>query len=94
MTIREGAYLTDHTYSYEEVVRMMGEIAACLKGHIRVCVDVLISLSPVLNLMLFAVCQISIQCYDYFENVQDDRVKIWESISYPILHGRVGRQKD
>lgn len=35
MTIREGAYLTDHTYSYEEVVRMMGEIAACLKGHIR-----------------------------------------------------------
>jgi len=37
MTIREGAYLTDHTYSYEEVVRMMGEIAACLKGHIRVC---------------------------------------------------------
>ena len=37
ITIREAAWLTDNTYKYEDVVRMMGEITATLKGSIRVC---------------------------------------------------------
>lgn len=36
ITIREAAWLTDNTYKYEDVVRMMGEITATLKGKIRV----------------------------------------------------------
>ncbi|XP_077979504.1 cyclin-F-like [Glandiceps talaboti] len=36
ITIREAAWLTDGTYSYEEVVRMIGEIVAVLHGQIRV----------------------------------------------------------
>ncbi|XP_077870463.1 cyclin-F-like [Saccoglossus kowalevskii] len=36
VTIREAAWLTDGTYSYEEVVRMMGEIVAVLHGQIRI----------------------------------------------------------
>ena len=35
ITIREAAWLTDSTYKYEDIVRMMGEIAATLKGNIR-----------------------------------------------------------
>ena len=44
MTVREGAYLTDHTYAYEEVVRMMGEITACLRGKMRVGVSVVLKI--------------------------------------------------
>lgn len=36
ITIREAAWLTDNTYKYEDVVKMMGEIVATLKGNIRV----------------------------------------------------------
>ena len=36
ITIREAAWLTDNTYKYEDVVRMMGEIIATLRGNIRV----------------------------------------------------------
>lgn len=36
ITIREAAWLTDNTYKYEDVVRMMGEITATLKGNIRI----------------------------------------------------------
>ncbi|KAL3876589.1 hypothetical protein ACJMK2_034420 [Sinanodonta woodiana] len=36
ITIREAAWLTDNTYKYEDVVRMMGEITATLRGNIRV----------------------------------------------------------
>lgn len=36
VTIREAAWLTDGTYKYEEVVRMMGEVMSCIKGQVRV----------------------------------------------------------
>ena len=41
ITIREAAWLTDNTYKYEDVVRMMGEVTATLQGQIRVCVKVI-----------------------------------------------------
>lgn len=36
LTIREAVWLTDNTYKYEDVVRMMGEIVSVLGGKIRV----------------------------------------------------------
>lgn len=36
ITIREAAWLTDNTYKYEDVVRMMGEVTAALHGNFRV----------------------------------------------------------
>ena len=36
ITIREAAWLTDNTYKYEDVVRMLGEISAVLLGNFRV----------------------------------------------------------
>lgn len=36
VTIREAAWLTDGTYKYEEVVRMMGEVMSSIKGQVRV----------------------------------------------------------
>ncbi|XP_046855809.1 cyclin-F-like isoform X2 [Xenia sp. Carnegie-2017] len=36
VTIRESSWLTDNTYSYEQVVRMIGEIMSCLKGETQV----------------------------------------------------------
>lgn len=36
MTIREAVWLTDNTYKYEDLVRMMGEIISALEGKIRV----------------------------------------------------------
>ncbi|RDD45684.1 Cyclin-F [Trichoplax sp. H2] len=35
MTIREAAWLTDNTYKYDEVVRMIGEVFAAVNGEIR-----------------------------------------------------------
>ncbi|XP_071509099.1 cyclin-F-like [Diadema antillarum] len=35
ITIREAAWLTDGTYKYEEVVRMLGDVVATLKGNLR-----------------------------------------------------------
>lgn len=36
LTIREAVWLTDNTYKYEDLVRMMGEIISALEGKIRV----------------------------------------------------------
>lgn len=38
LTIREAVWLTDNTYKYEDLVRMMGEVVASLEGRIRVSV--------------------------------------------------------
>ncbi|KAJ3601485.1 hypothetical protein NHX12_032453 [Muraenolepis orangiensis] len=35
LTIREAVWLTDNTYKYEDLVRMMGEVIAALEGKIR-----------------------------------------------------------
>lgn len=42
ITIREAAWLTDNTYKYEQVVRMMGEVLAVFRGDLRVCLCVLV----------------------------------------------------
>ena len=49
ITIREAAWLTDNTYKYEDVVRMMGEITATLKGSIRVSDKLLSCMESVLQ---------------------------------------------
>ena len=36
LTIRESSWLTENTYSYEEVVRMMAELLGAFRGDIRV----------------------------------------------------------
>lgn len=36
LTIREAVWLTDNTYRYEDLVRMMGEVVSVLEGKIRV----------------------------------------------------------
>lgn len=36
LTIREAVWLTDNTYKYEDLVRMMGEVVAVLDGKLRV----------------------------------------------------------
>lgn len=36
LTIREAVWLTDNTYKYEDLVRMMGEIVSVLGGRLRV----------------------------------------------------------
>nr|XP_058893448.1 cyclin-F isoform X2 [Kogia breviceps] len=51
LTIREAVWLTDNTYKYEDLVRMMGEIISALEGKIRVPTvvdykDVLLTLVP------------------------------------------------
>lgn len=38
LTVREAVWLTDNTYKYEELVRMMEEILSALKGDIKVSV--------------------------------------------------------
>ncbi|XP_061829407.1 cyclin-F [Nerophis lumbriciformis] len=35
LTIREAVWLTDNTYKYEDLVRMMGEVVSVLEGKIR-----------------------------------------------------------
>ncbi|XP_075936602.1 cyclin-F [Anarhichas minor] len=35
LTIREAVWLTDNTYKYEDLVRMMGEVVSVLEGRIR-----------------------------------------------------------
>ncbi|XP_036136259.1 cyclin-F isoform X3 [Molossus molossus] len=52
LTIREAVWLTDNTYKYEDLVRMMGEIISALEGKIRVPTvvdykDILLTLIPV-----------------------------------------------
>nr|XP_033770580.1 cyclin-F isoform X1 [Geotrypetes seraphini] len=51
LTIREAVWLTDNTYKYEDLVRMMGEIISALEGKIRIPTlvdykDVLLNLMP------------------------------------------------
>ncbi|XP_036265428.1 cyclin-F [Pipistrellus kuhlii] len=51
LTIREAVWLTDNTYKYEDLVRMMGEIISALEGKIRVPTvvdykDILLTLIP------------------------------------------------
>uniref|UniRef100_A0A8D1MLJ4 Cyclin-F n=1 Tax=Sus scrofa TaxID=9823 RepID=A0A8D1MLJ4_PIG len=51
LTIREAVWLTDNTYKYEDLVRMMGEVVSALEGRIRVPTvvdykDVLLTLVP------------------------------------------------
>nr|XP_014335431.1 PREDICTED: cyclin-F [Bos mutus] len=51
LTIREAVWLTDNTYKYEDLVRMMGEVVSALDGKIRVPTvvdykDVLLTLVP------------------------------------------------
>lgn len=36
LTIKEAAWLTDNSYTYHDVVRMMGELVAALNGDLRV----------------------------------------------------------
>lgn len=36
LTIRESSWLTENTYSYEEVVQMMAELLGAFRGDIRV----------------------------------------------------------
>ena len=45
-TIREAAWVTNKTYRYEEVVRMLGEMVAVLRGRIRVSPPGRVSLAP------------------------------------------------
>ncbi|XP_007937860.1 cyclin-F [Orycteropus afer afer] len=52
LTIREAVWLTDNTYKYEDLVRMMGEIVSALEGKIRIPTvvdykEVLMALVPV-----------------------------------------------
>uniref|UniRef100_A0A8D2JST3 Cyclin-F n=1 Tax=Sciurus vulgaris TaxID=55149 RepID=A0A8D2JST3_SCIVU len=52
LTIREAVWLTDNTYKYEDLVRMMGEIVSTLEGKIRIPTvvdfkEVLLTLVPV-----------------------------------------------
>ena len=42
LTVREASWLTEETYQYEDVVRMMGGLVATFKGEVKVrfmCVD-------------------------------------------------------
>ncbi len=36
LTVREASWLTEETYQYENVVRMMGGVVAAFKGEVRV----------------------------------------------------------
>uniref|UniRef100_A0A8C6RIM9 Cyclin-F n=1 Tax=Nannospalax galili TaxID=1026970 RepID=A0A8C6RIM9_NANGA len=52
LTIREAVWLTDNTYKYEDLVRMMGEIVSALEGKIRIPTvvdykEVLLTLVPI-----------------------------------------------
>uniref|UniRef100_A0A8C2HWW8 Cyclin-F n=1 Tax=Cyprinus carpio TaxID=7962 RepID=A0A8C2HWW8_CYPCA len=70
LTIREAVWLTDNTYQYEDLVRMMGEVIAVLDGKIRTPTvldygEVLQSLLPVerRSSYLFSyICELSLLC--------------------------------
>lgn len=85
LTIREASWLTEKTYSYEEVVRMTGDVLAALKGNIRVCIHpsgiTTLQMSYLIgkkfNMLLALPCY---YCVYYFRNLQF--LTIW--ISYLI----------
>ncbi|XP_059417694.1 cyclin-F [Carassius carassius] len=70
LTIREAVWLTDNTYQYEDLVRMMGEVISVLDGKIRTPTvldygEVLQSLLPVErhSSHLFSyICELSLLC--------------------------------
>uniref|UniRef100_UPI00398E51F3 cyclin-F isoform X2 n=1 Tax=Pristiophorus japonicus TaxID=55135 RepID=UPI00398E51F3 len=52
LTIREAVWLTDNTYKYEDLVRMMGEIISALRGKIKTptildYAEVLLAVAPI-----------------------------------------------
>lgn len=64
LTIREAVWLTDNTYKYEDLVRMMGEVVSVLEGKIRVSTtNVLLAWCKILVPMNFKywICLISPQ---------------------------------
>ncbi|XP_041133008.1 cyclin-F [Polyodon spathula] len=68
LTIREAVWLTDNTYKYEDLVRMMGEVISALEGRIRTPTlldygEVLLSLSPLdrrSENLLHYICELSL----------------------------------
>ncbi|XP_077474155.1 cyclin-F [Stigmatopora argus] len=68
LTIREAVWLTDNTYKYEDLVRMMGEVVSVLQGKIRTPTlldygEVLLSLVPLegRSVHLFGyICELSL----------------------------------
>ncbi|XP_056608079.1 cyclin-F [Triplophysa dalaica] len=70
LTIREAVWLTDNTYQYEDLVRMMGEVIAVLDGKIQTprVLDygtVLLSLLPVerrSSHLYSYICELSLLC--------------------------------
>ncbi|XP_056117726.1 cyclin-F [Rhinichthys klamathensis goyatoka] len=70
LTIREAVWLTDNTYQYEDLVRMMGEVISVLDGKIRTVTvldygEVLLSLLPAerRSSHLFKyICELSLLC--------------------------------
>ncbi|XP_067278900.1 cyclin-F isoform X2 [Pseudorasbora parva] len=70
LTIREAVWLTDNTYQYEDLVRMMGEVISVLDGKIRTTTvldygEVLLSLLPAerRSSHLFKyICELSLLC--------------------------------
>lgn len=53
LTIREAVWLTDNTYKYEDLVRMMGEVVSVLEGKIRVCVETIDMENHVFGVFVF-----------------------------------------
>ncbi|XP_066498510.1 cyclin-F [Hoplias malabaricus] len=70
LTIREAVWLTDNTYQYEDLVRIMGEVISVLEGKIRIPTlldygDVLQSLLPMerRSAHLFSyICELTLLC--------------------------------
>uniref|UniRef100_W5LHW9 Cyclin-F n=1 Tax=Astyanax mexicanus TaxID=7994 RepID=W5LHW9_ASTMX len=70
LTIREAVWLTDNTYQYEDLVRMMGEVISVLEGKIRIPTlldygEVLQSLLPMerRSTHLYSyICELSLLC--------------------------------
>ncbi|XP_033117921.1 cyclin-F-like [Anneissia japonica] len=73
ITIREAAWLTDGTYQYEDVVRMLGDIVATLHGNLRVLTIVdylnllclLVSADKKIKDMALYICEISLLHSDF-----------------------------
>lgn len=53
LTIREASWLTDRTYDYDDVVRMVGELVAVHKGNLKVCDNTLRVILVIVKLFLF-----------------------------------------
>ncbi|XP_060642187.2 cyclin-F [Anolis sagrei] len=68
LTIREAVWLTDNTYKYEDLVRMMGEIISALEGKIRIPTivdykEVLLNITPMEKRTVYLysfICELSL----------------------------------